>query len=248
MALFLPPFKGISLDSAGYFCAVVYLTGKLRQLWTLIKCIFGKIVLLQKVLLLYVDFFGSWILLLHQSLQAHRYFNKQSDLAVPLWSSLSEVRKSEAETKISVIFLQGKRFCLCSPYHDWRDAFIVYLLSRSSLQERSLGSSSSSVCSSERCCCCAAPSQEAWPHSASGRWLHGLLSKGNGTSDLPLHRAAADLFQEAAEGAPSTSRLRDSPVDDEKLFCRRANSEMDFPGLADFTRIYLLLCCQLRKS
>ncbi|XP_010000587.1 PREDICTED: transmembrane protein 71 [Chaetura pelagica] len=37
--------------------------------------------------------------------------------------------------------------------------------------------------------------------------------------DLPFRGPRADLFQEAAEGAPSTSRPRDSRVDDEKLVC-----------------------------
>ncbi|XP_040979123.1 transmembrane protein 71 isoform X3 [Aquila chrysaetos chrysaetos] len=37
--------------------------------------------------------------------------------------------------------------------------------------------------------------------------------------DLPFRRPSANLFQEAAEGAPSTSRLRGSRLGDEKLFC-----------------------------
>ncbi|XP_054671961.1 dynein axonemal assembly factor 11-like [Grus americana] len=37
--------------------------------------------------------------------------------------------------------------------------------------------------------------------------------------DLPFRRPGANLFQEAAERAPSTSRLRGSRLDDEKLFC-----------------------------
>lgn len=149
----------------------MFLTMELKQLWTLTKCFFCTITLLQRILLLCMDFVAVVSLSYIKARQAHKWAHwlfHWSDLVIPL-------KFSEYDRKVK---LKLKSVPLCCMRKGF--VFLLHVITGKKCYLSSVCLCFTTVCKcvppanlnlqfalQNECFWCEATLQEAWPHSAS---------------------------------------------------------------------------------
>lgn len=147
------------------------------MLWTLTKCTFCTIVLLQNVLGLGV-FFGNWIIFLHQSLSGSQVFQQMEWFVYTTWKF--SVLGKKANLKQNTVSLMRKFLSLFSVRSLERDVFC----SGSSLSQQPAGAFTGLIFIFDLLFRTNASDVRLLYRKrdfirALCRWLHGLFSKGN---------------------------------------------------------------------